>query len=140
MLMVVTNDGKQKYLEYCVCVSPNPDEKCTLEIFINDFEPDDESVTADFTPATFVGYSPLTISPGDWEPIAIVDNVANVSLTTPPLFQCTGGSPQVIYGWYLRGDDTGLTYLAQRFNVPRVMANGTVEVLGPYKLKLKSFA
>jgi hypothetical protein len=140
MLMVVTNDGKEYFLSLAMQVPTVASEDWFVKLFKNNFTPVDGSVTADFTEATFTGYSAVGIGPGSMNPPAVVANVAESTYTGPPVFTCTGGADETVYGWFLMGDSSGKTYLAQKFDTPRLMTPGAVESLDPFKIKMKTFA
>jgi hypothetical protein len=137
--MVVTNAGKLKFLRACQGIDPHPHDTWFLDLFRNDYFPVDESTLADFTVASFTGYVQVEIYEGVLGEPAIVGNVAESTFAPAPTFTCTGGAPQMVYGWYLSAEEGGEAYLAQRFDVPRLMSPGTVEQLDPFTLRLKSF-
>lgn len=139
MKMVCTNNGKLKALDLFFGAGGSPGEDFIVELFQNNYTPVDGSLTADFTAATFTGYSAVTFLDGDMSAATIISNVGNANLATAPTFNCTGGSAQTVYGWYLRGSTTGLTYFAQKFDTPRSMVSGAVEALDPFTFKDKSF-
>ncbi len=140
MLMVCTNDGKLYFLSLAMGVDLFGADDWTLRLFANDYTPEDASVTADFTEASFTGYVEWGIPAGSMPAPTIVADVAESDLTPPPFFTCTGGAPETVYGWYLTADGSGDTLLAQRFEDPREMVPGAVESLDPFKIKLKTFS
>jgi hypothetical protein len=115
-------------------------EDLNVSLYTNNYTPVDGSVTANFTEATFAGYVPRVLSNGSMDNSTIVADVAVGHFGSAPTYTCTGGSPQTVYGWFLTGDSSGLTYLAQKFDTPRVMNTGAVEALDPFNVKLKTFA
>ena len=139
MLMVVTNDGKKNFLDLAT-ISGGDVEDWEVWLFKNNYTPVDGSVTANFTPADFPGFAEVIIPQGVWGPSVIVADVAESDSHNTPTFTCTGGGGQLVYGWFMKGNTTGKTYLAQRFDTPRNMVAGATEVLDPFKLKLKIFA
>jgi hypothetical protein len=138
--MVMTNDGKKRGLDLFFGRAADYTENFTVELYQNNYTPVDGSVTADFTAATFTGYSAVTITNGGFAAATIVSSEGNATYTPAPSFTCTGGSSQTVYGWFLRGATSGKTYFAQKFTAARVMVAGAVEALDPFTFKDKSFA
>lgn len=139
MLMVVTNDGKEYFLGCLFGNGPDPLDDYSVRLFKNDYTPVDASVTADFTQADFGGYAAVGISQGAMDPPVIVANVGEQSFNGPPTYTCDSGADQWVYGWYMIGQNSGKTYLAQRFDEPRLMTVGAIEVLNPFTIRLKTF-
>lgn len=139
MLMVCTNDGKKRVLDLFWGNSANHGENFILELYKNIYTPVNTSVTADFTAATFTGYSAVTINTATFGAATIVSNEGNATLAPAPTFTCTGGGGELVYGWFLRGATSGKTYFAQQFDTPRNMIAGSVEALDPFTFKDKSY-
>jgi hypothetical protein len=137
--MVCTNDGKKRALDLFWGNPSSHGENFVVELYQNNYTPVDGSVTADFTAATFTGYAAVSILTAGFSAATIVSGEGVADYATPPVYTCTGGSPQTVYGWFLRGATSGKTYFAQQFDVPRVMSNGAVEALDPFTVKDKSF-
>lgn len=92
----------------------------TLVLFINDITPTPESITADFTPATYDGYADVVT------PVfgtAFVDEDGNVVLTAPSIdFVSTGTTTQeLVYGWLLKKTAGGALEYVKRFETPKPM-------------------
>lgn len=139
MNMVIPNAGKQKWLAWALADDGTTLEEFTVELYQNDYTPVDGSLLANFTPADFTGYAAVFLARSGFSAPVIVANVAESTHVTVPEYECTGGSPQTVYGWVMYGSTSNVAVAAQRFDSPRVMASGSVERLDPFKLKLKSF-
>jgi len=138
VLMVVPNEGKAQFL--AIIFDPPAAEDFVIELFKNDYTPDDDSVIGDFDFADFTGAGPVVIGPADWDAPAVVGDVAEIELLVAPAWTHGGGAAQVVYGWLMYGADTLNAYCAQRFDVPRNMTSGSIEALDPFKIKCKTFA
>jgi hypothetical protein len=113
-------------------------EDFTCHLFSNNYTVVDATTLADFTQATFTGYSSVAVARADFSAPAITSNVAYANTSAPPTFTCTGGSAQLVYGWYLVGDSSGKVYAAQNFAAARNMATGATEQLDPFKFGLQT--
>jgi hypothetical protein len=138
--MVIPNEGKILVLYWALNTDGVDLEDFGLSLFKNDYTPVDGSVFADFTKANFTGYLDVAIGRIDFDVPVIVSNVAEMTYSSVPEFECTGGSPQLVYGWYLWTMSTNKVVAAQRFDAARSMAAGATEKIDPFKVKLKTFA
>lgn len=139
-MMVIPNEGKLLWLYWALGTDGSDLEDFVIDLYQNDYTPVDASTGADFTAATFTGYSQFAVARADFAAPAIASNVAVSDLTPFPDWTCTGGSMQTCYGWYMRGASSGDVLAAERFATPRQMANGAKLSLDPFEMKLKSFA
>ncbi len=139
MNMVIPNEGKQKWLDWCCRDDGTGLESFVVDLYMNDYTPVDASVAADFTTAAFTGYAQEPIAREDFGAPAIVANVAEITSAVSPTFTCTGGAGATVYGWFMRSNIDGTVMAAQRFDAARVMTAGTVELLDPFTIKLKTF-
>lgn len=139
MKMVIPNEGKLKWLEWAVVAEGGVSEFWRIRLFTNNLTPNDATVAADFVEADFVGYDPVLVLRSDFSLPTTAGNVAEVVASFVPTYECTGGAAQTVYGWWMLGSEYDVCYATQRFDAPRVMAPGTVEILDPFKLRLKTF-
>jgi len=137
--MVIPNEGKPLLLGWLFRDDGTGLEDFILDLYSNDYTPVDGSTGASFTAATFGGYAQLDILRSEFDAPAVVANVAEIVRTPPPAWTQTSGADQIVYGWYLRGVDSGEVVAAQRFDTPRTMSVGATETLDPFKIKLKTF-
>jgi len=137
MLMVIPNEGKLWWLVRAVDSGTQPD--FVIELYQNDYTPDDDTEIGDFDPADFDGYFPAVIGGGSWTAPVIVDDVAESEGLPTPVYSCEGGE-QTVYGWFMYPDGDTTVVAAQRFDTPRVMVLGSVEALDPFIMRLKTFA
>lgn len=139
MNMVIPNEGKLLLLAWAIRDDTLFVGGYIVGLYSNNYTPANSSVLADFTPASFVGYSVVALARLDFAPPVILSNVAYITSSVTPIYDCTGGAPETVYGWYMA--DGSLTHViaAQRFDVPRVMSTGTEEALDPFRIALKTF-
>lgn len=140
MLMVCPDQGKDRFLRILFGFGGAAAGNLTLRGFQNNYTPDDDSVFASFTESTFTNYSPISIIPSDWGSPVITSHVGIIEISFVPEWDCTGGSGEDLWGWWLTDDATSIVLLAQRFDAVRNMIPGAVEKLDPFRVKLKSFA
>lgn len=138
MNMVIPDEGKVAWLTDMF--SLNTRESLVCKLFQNNETVDDLSTAGDFTIATFTGYANVTIARNAWGTPVISGSSGQVDANTAPVFSCTGGSAQTVYGWILVGNTSGLVYAGQNFDTPRVMSSGATETLDPFRFKLKTFS
>lgn len=138
--MLIPDEGKLLWLYWALCTNGSDLEDFTLRLYKNNFVPDDSTVLADFTEATFTGYGAVGIARSAMASPVIVSHVARSTKSVAPVFSCTGGSPQTVYGWYLESNTTNKCVATQEFDSPRVMSNGATESIDPFRMDLKTFA
>jgi hypothetical protein len=139
MNMVIPNEGKLLLLAWAIRDDTLFVGGYIVGLYSNNYTPVNSSVLADFTTASFTGYSVVPLARLDFAPPVILSNVAYITSSVTPIYDCTGGAPETIYGWFMA--DASLTHViaAQRFDVPRVMSTGTEEALDPFRIALKTF-
>lgn len=140
MNMVIPDEGKLLWLYWALVSDGSDFEDFVLDLFSNDYDPDDDSSVADFDVATFTGYAQVAIARSSFGAPALVGHVAYATRGAVPTFNCTGGTLQTVYGWFLRGADSDTVLAAARFNTPRDMIPGAMEAIDPAKVGLKTFA
>ena len=92
-----------------------------MRLFQNDFTPVQGTLTTDFQEANFAGYVPVLIKRADWAAPVLANHVATVEPSASPFtFSATQGS-QTVYGVYLVGGVSGITYYCRRFDLPRTI-------------------
>lgn len=138
MLMVIPNEGKELWLYWALGTDGTDLEDFEINLFQNNYTPDDDSTDSDFTVATFTGYAQVDADRAQFGAPAIIADVAYSTLNFVPTFICTGGAAQTVYGWWMRGRTSGIVLAAQRFDAPRVMTNGATEELDPFRIALQS--
>lgn len=83
----------------------------TIRLYQNNWVPAATDILADYTEATFAGYTPVIFN--DWNPLSILGTFCSIDAPTKG-FAATGGPANSIYGYYVT-DVTGLILLwAQR--------------------------
>lgn len=139
MNMVEPNEGKQVTLdELFRLTSTRP--TWTLKLFSSNTTVGDASTGADFTIATFTGYSNVSIARADWGAATVVSNVGQITKSSAPSFTCTGGSSQTVYGWILVDASSGTIWFGQNFDTPITMIPGATIAIDPMRIKNKTFA
>jgi len=93
----------------------------SIRLFTNDIMPTSANVAGDFTEADFVGYTRKSSTGIFPTPVKLVDGWYQTT-SSALIWNCTGGSDQTVYGWYLL--ESGTLRLSQRFPTPKLMTNG----------------
>jgi hypothetical protein len=100
-----------------------------LKLFANSLTPNPATPLASFVEATFAGYQGVALDSQFGAPTKVQDGQYQIS--TPFFtFTCSGGSGQLVYGWYI--DDSVNMRLAQAFDTPVTIAPGS-----PYMLQIQ---
>jgi len=139
MNMVIPNEGKLLWLYWALGTDGSDLEDFVVDLFSSNTTVVDASTATDFTIATFTGYAQVPVDRADFAAPSISSNVAIIDDSTFPVFTCTGGSPQTVYGWIMRGATSGDIVAGQNFDSPRVMNPGATESLDPFEFKFKTF-
>jgi hypothetical protein len=140
MLMVIPDEGKLKWLYNAICTDGSDLEDFVVDLFQNNESVDDDSTQADFVIATFTGYVQASAPRANFAAPVISSHIATTQNYSYPNFVCSGGSPQTVYGWIMRGSASGIIYAGQNFDVPRVMSGGATEAVYPFVLAFKTFS
>lgn len=138
MNMVIPNEGKLAFLNVMLPDDGTDQEDFYVRLYKNNYTPVNGSTGADFTEADFTGYSQVAIARSDFTDPYISSNVAFTDSAVIPVYTCTGGSAQTVYGWYMVGQTTGTVYAAQKFDAARSMASGAEEHLDPFSIGLQT--
>jgi hypothetical protein len=138
-LMVMPDEGKIQAL-FELFSSTGARENFYVELYQNNYAPANNSTLSSFTAATFPGYLSVPVARGDFSFPVIVANEGTITRTIPPIYTCTGGAGQLVYGWYMYGATSNKVYFAQQFAIPRNMTLGSSESLDPFTIKDKTYA
>lgn len=133
-MIVIPNEGKILAVERWLAPDPTTGETWVVGLFQNNYTPVDATVAGDFVPASFTGYAPVNITEGNWGAGAITSNVAYSTSSVSPLYTCTAGASQTIYGWYAVGLSTGKCLAAERFAASITIVPGASIELDPFKI------
>jgi hypothetical protein len=136
--MVIPNEGKEKLITMCFATPTGTTEDFNVDLYQNNYTPVDGSSLSNFTLATFTGYATVAVARSTFGSASIVSNVAEITSSVSPLFTCSGGSSQTVYGWVMSGQTSGKVYAAQLLFTPRTMTPGSSEELTPFTLSLQS--
>lgn len=138
--MVIPNEGKILWDQWATGADVSGLEDYVFDLYQNSYTPVDGSSAANFLVASFPGYAQVPVARSTYGTPTIVSNVAYALSSVSPLWSCTSGGPQTVYGWYMRSASTGKVLAAAVFDVPWVMAAGATLTLSPNQLALKTFA
>lgn len=104
--------------------------------FVNDIEPDWDTVAGDFVEASYDGYERKTVEPGMWD-VAIGDDPPIVGTYQEQFTWTAGTDSGTVYGYYLLWESESQAIWCQRFDVPITLEDGLVIKIRP-KLSLWS--
>lgn len=135
---VVPNEGKLKMLDEVFRLTTTR-EAFVLDQFQTNVTVGDASTGADFTISTYGGYAQIAIARGDWSAAAIAANIGEIAKTANPVFSCTSGAAQNVYGLLLRGATSGIIYAGVNYTTVISMVPGATDTINPLKVKDKTF-
>jgi len=139
--MICPDLGKEQMVMYLLSDPGEvPFADFKLRLYKNDYTPINDSETDDFTQADFGGYAEIPILRSEFGTIELIAHIAYNTRDPAPQWTMTAGVDQIIYGWYLVADFSGITVLAQRFDSPRTMSVGSIEKLDPFRVGLRSLS
>ena len=88
-----------------------------LILWVNDLTPDKDTVVADLVPATWLGYSFVTLDQTKWTAPDVSDGCATSYYDTAPLvWWVTGGPTETNYGYALIDTGPNVIRFVQRFD------------------------
>jgi hypothetical protein len=96
----------------------------TMRLFTSDQDVLPDSVAADFTEATFVGYARIVVGEDSWQPAAL-DGSTSVAPNTGNPFEWMAGSAETVQGW-LYVLDSGELLAGQHYTDAHDLVAGAV--------------
>jgi hypothetical protein len=121
----IPDAGAANLLNWMLLSDTSTVETLLLRLYTNDVTPGHTSVTADFTEATFGGYSQKLLTRSGWSPATLAIHVAQLTRSAGSFTWNPTTSGQVLYGAFVIGGTSLQLYAARRFANPRTVAAGT---------------
>lgn len=126
--IVTPDEGETELMDKMLKKALTVNEDYLLDLYQNNYTPDQSSTAASFTVSTFGGYSQKILTRSGFNSAVLVGDVAKSQYGTDQVWTCTSGSENA-YGYYIRGATSGKVLWAQRFDAARAMSAGAVETL-----------
>lgn len=89
-----------------------------LKLFQNNFTPSKSSVFANFTEATFSGYTAQTVT---FSGSTVTANVASIAAAAITFTRSIGATSNTIYGWYLTDSISSKVFACNLLATPKAM-------------------
>lgn len=131
MPLVLPNEGLADQLAYIIKTTISGVPDWTLILFSNNLTPNQATVYADLTLATFGGFSPVTLTRGTWTSPSIVSDEAVSTYDVTPIVWIVTSGPQTIYGYAMVTPSSPVIRAIERFTTPVVVNTGGVLALLP---------
>jgi hypothetical protein len=129
--LVLPNEGLTDWLDWMIRNTGSDAPDLILSLFVNDLVPDQGTVLADMTAASFGGFSERNLTRSGWTvPVIVSDEGVSTWGITPIVWNATTSS-EVLYGWFAYQFATMRLMVAERFDVPRPVSAGDVVSLLP---------
>lgn len=137
----VPDEGATRDLDWMIRIAFPVDAPIAMRIFVNDIVPQRGATLANFTEATFAGYSQQVISRNQWAAAAIGDDhVARIMLAAGPRMFTPFEGGVTLYGVYLVALPSGPVVFSRRFVPPRVTVAFTpISVMPVVTLRSESY-
>jgi hypothetical protein len=133
MAGIAGNDFKRLCLEAGLNKAAQDQDQYMI-LFKNDYTPAADDVFADYTPATFSGYAPKSLTGSSWAVTTAEPAVA--SYAEQEFISDDDQTPETIYGYaiFLDTDDTFVG--GERFSSPQVIQNNLDQIAVTPRLRL----
>ena len=137
MALLVPNQAEERMIQMIVNATTNQNLNQVLRLYKNNLTPASTDVLADYTEATFTGYSSVTLTSGSWTITpGAPTSAAQTSATT---FACTATTSELIYGYYLAQASATVMQWAERFSDgPYTIANNGDKIILTVQLTLST--
>jgi len=89
MFMAVPDASKLDFLEAALGAGGTT-ENWNVQLYTNDYTPDDDSTPGDFTAATFTGAGAFSVDTTNWGSAVISSHVANITNSNTPHWTNSG--------------------------------------------------
>lgn len=122
MALIVPDIAEPVLLNYMLKTTSFPNY--VLKLYKNNYTPAQGTLLADFTEATFTGYTGVTFARSAWAS-ATANPVSNKGETSANQVSWTAGSGETLYGYYVESD-TGDLLWAELFNSSKAIQSGDV--------------
>jgi hypothetical protein len=136
--MVLLAAGQNILLDQAFAESEAGDEDYVLDLYSNNHTPVITDTAGAFTIATFTGYSQVAIPRSSFAAASVTGSQSILTSSVVPVFSCSGGSGQTVYGFVMRGATSGTAYLAQYFTGGLAVTAGLSVTLYPFQFQLTS--
>lgn len=124
MALKIPNEGELELLDKCLKDTLSVDENYIMKLYQNDHTPANSDTAADYTEATFAGYSAKPLTRAGWGIASTNDSgLAQSTYSVEQSWTCTDSS-QIIYGYYVLGATSGKVLWAEKFDITRTLAVG----------------
>jgi hypothetical protein len=92
-------------------------ENLSLRLFKSDTTPGSTMTIADYTEATFTGYTAVTLSSADWT-IGHDGYLATATAASETTFAASATTAETVYGYYMTGVNSSTLYWSEVFTAP----------------------
>lgn len=121
---IIPDEGLARILASIVQLPVTGVTPWMLRLFVNDIEPDRDTVLADLVEASFGGYGAYTMVRSYWTDPVVTDHKAKSTWKTTATTWTVTSSPETVYGMYYTDDDFNVIRGVYRFDSPYVLEVG----------------
>ena len=124
-MAIVTPDQGQIELANCMLVNESyPTYKYLVDLFKNNYTPDQNSAASSFAIADYDGYEQQSFTRDQWSTIVNSAHQALALCSINPFQFSNNGAVQTIYGYLVRSATSGLVLWCERYQMPFVIGAG----------------
>ena len=131
MALLVPNQAEARMIGMIVNATTAQNINLVLALYKNNLTPASTDVLADYTAATFTGYSPVTLTSGSWTVTAATSGApATATQSSATTFACTATTSESVYGYFIYQTGATVMMWAERFSDgPYTIANNGDKVI-----------
>ena len=131
MSIIVPNEGELELLDKMLKDALDTDENYVLKLFQNDYTPEGNTTSADFSEADFTNYVSKTLTRANFGAASLnVSNEAETQYASELSWTC-GSTGNTVYGYYVLGVTSLKVLWTERFAAARVMTDTDVLKITP---------
>lgn len=124
MALVIQNEGKAELLNLLLKQTTIVNTYYYLFLYVNNYTPVANSVFADFTLPTWVGYASKNLLRSGWQDAGFSTGKGVSVYGTDPQSWTIGNPGATVYGYGVKSLITNSMLWAERFAVPRTLVEG----------------
>ena len=122
--IVVPDQGQLELASYCLCANPSPGFLYLVDLFQNQYTPDQSTTFANFTLCDFMGYAQVSFPRSKMVAPITIGHQAQVAYLANPVSWNNNGPQQAVWGFLVRSNVTGNVLWCQAYNSVQLVGLG----------------
>jgi hypothetical protein len=125
MSLVTPDEGQLELCSLMLIDTSLSSYDYVVDLYVNNYQPAQNSTASDFTIASWTGYLAQTFSRSQWNTPTTIADQAVTTPTVNPFSWTPSGGTGAIYGYLVRSSVTGKVLWAEAFATPYTLAGMT---------------